>query len=57
MSTLPFSTGDINTRINIQPDPKKIARKRFLVFLISLSPGEVHVKIFPKFDHGKGSIL
>ena len=44
----------LQSKINIQPDPKKKCKKTFLVFLISISPDEVHVKSFSKFDRGKG---
>ena len=45
------------SRINrpTQPDPEKKAKRHFLVFLISISLSEVHVKSFLKFDKGKGS--
>ena len=35
-------------------DPKKIARKHFMIFLSTIMCGEQHTKSLPESDHHKG---
>jgi len=42
------------SRVNMLTNPKKIARKRFMVFFSSVWPREQHIKSWPKLDHQKG---
>ena len=40
------------SRIDIQHDPKKIARKRFMLIFCCIWSGEEHTKSWTKSEHG-----